>query len=78
MALPYWRGLLDGRLNTIRDNLNRTYLYADNIAIESGETQPVAFQLGEPIEVEDRNGQAFDIKVIEIIGRSSLIEFIEK
>jgi hypothetical protein len=69
---------LEGRLNPIRDTSNRLYLYADNIAVEGGEPQPVTFELGKPFEVEDKNGQAFDLKVIEIIGRSSLIELVAK
>lgn len=69
---------LEGRLNPIRDNLDRLYLYADNIAIAGGKQQPVPYVLGETFEVEDRNGKEFGLKVIETIGTSSLIEFIER
>jgi hypothetical protein len=69
---------LEGRLNPIRDNLDRLYLYAGNIAIEGGKQQPVPYVLGETFEVEDRNGKEFGLKVIETIGVSSLIEFIER
>ena len=31
---------LAGRLNPIRDTLDKTYLYTSNIAINEGETQP--------------------------------------
>ncbi len=68
---------LDGRLNPIRDNLDRLYLYADNIAIEGGRRQPVTFEPGVLFEVEDRNGRVFRHKIIEVIGSSSLIEFVE-
>jgi rRNA-processing protein FCF1 len=38
-----------GRLNPIRDTLERLYLYADNIAIDGGQQQPVYFTLGKPL-----------------------------
>ena len=38
---------LKGTLNPIRDSLDRTYLYAFNIAINQGEPQPVSFVPGE-------------------------------
>ena len=38
---------LRGRLNPIRDPLDRTCLYASNIAINRGEAQPVHFRFGE-------------------------------
>jgi hypothetical protein len=64
-------------LNPIRDTLNRLYLHADNIAIEGGKPQPATFELGVPFEVEDRNSRVFSLKIIEVIGSSSLIEFVE-
>ena len=69
---------LEGRLNPIRDTADRLYLYADNIAIEGGKPQPAPFELGVPFEVEDKNGRVFSLKIVEVIGRSSLLEFSEK
>jgi hypothetical protein len=69
---------LEGRLNPILDNYNRLYLYATNIAIEDLPKQPVTFRLNEPVRLEDKFGNVFMTKVIEIVGRSSLIEFEEK
>jgi hypothetical protein len=69
---------LEGRLNPIRDTSNLLYLYADYIAIREGGRQPAKFELGVPFEVEDRNGNVFDLKIIEVIGRSSLIESSER
>ena len=69
---------LTGRLNPIRDTSNRLYLYADNIAIEGGKPQPARFEIGRSFEVEDNNGQVFDLKIIEVIGRSSLVEFTKR
>ena len=67
-------GLL-GRLNPIRDTLDRTYLYASNIAINQGQQQPVHFRLGEELRLTDSNGTEMLIRILEIRGSSSLIEF---
>jgi hypothetical protein len=66
---------LDGRLNPIRDAQDRTYIYAENIAVEGGKPQPVNFATGQPFPVEDVQGHRFQIKIVAIIGRSSLIEY---
>ncbi len=73
----YIPGLV-GRLNPILDTSNRTYLYAENIAIEGGEQQPATFKLGSPFIVEDKNGRVFNLRIVEIINRLSLIEFTER
>jgi hypothetical protein len=66
---------LEGRLNPILDNLNRLYLYAENISIEDGIQQPVTLTLSEPFKVEDKYGNVFSLTIIEAIGKSFLIEF---
>lgn len=66
---------LSGRLNPILDTLNRTYLYADNIAIAGGKPQPTKFVVNEPIELEDAQGSRFEVIVKIIAGRTSLIEY---
>jgi hypothetical protein len=66
---------LDGRLNPILDAQDRTYIYADNIAVEGGKRQPVNFTTGRPFQAEDVQGNSFEITVVIIIGRSSLIEY---
>ena len=50
---------LRGRLNPIRDTSDRTYLYADNIAIEEGRQQPVPFRLGKAMRLTDSHGAEF-------------------
>jgi hypothetical protein len=55
---------LNGRLNPILDSYNRTYLYADNIAIEGGKNQPVDFTPNQPFEVEDSVGNRFELTVV--------------
>ena len=66
---------LRGRLNPIRDTADRTYLYADNIAIEEGRQQPVSFRLGKPMKLTDAFGAELSVTIIDIIGRSALVEY---
>lgn len=67
---------LAGRLNPIRDTHDRTYLYADNIAIDGGRQQPVHFAVGtEQLRLEDSNGQILLVTVTAIEGRSSLLDY---
>ena len=66
---------LNGRLVPILDSLNRTYLYADNIAIEGGKNQPVYFSLNQPFMVEDSMGNRFELKVLSITKDSSAFEY---
>ena len=67
--------VLAGRLNPILDDLDRTYLYATNIAIEEGKLQPVHFRLGQPLLLTDVNGFEWTIRFVEMIGKSSLLEY---
>ena len=67
---------LAGRLNPIRDTVDRTYMYADNIAINDGQQQPVTFVPGtESLRLEDSNGQVLMVTVAAIEGRSSLLDY---
>lgn len=66
---------LDGRLNPILDTSNRTYLYADNIAINGGQNQPATFEIGKPITLEDKNGVVMAVVFIRIKGDSSLLQY---
>ena len=66
---------LRGRLNPIRDSSDRTYLYADNIAIQEGRQQPVTFRLGRPMRLTDAFGAELSVTVVDIVGRSALVEY---
>ena len=66
---------LNGRLNPILDTSNRAYLYADNIAIDGGKTQPVTFSIDRPFKLEDAQGSRFEVCVKLIAGRTSLIDY---
>ena len=66
---------LRGRLEPIRDTSNRTYLYADNIAIDEGRQQPVSFRPGKPLRLTDAQGAELSVTIVDIIGQSALIEY---
>ena len=66
---------LRGRLNPIRDTSDRTYLYADNIAIDEGRQQPVSFRPGKPLRLTDAQGAELSVTIVDIIGQSALIEY---
>jgi len=66
---------LQGRLNPFRDELDRTFLYAPNIVIEQGRRQPVHFIPGERLQLTDQAGNEAHVKIVEIAGRSALIEY---
>lgn len=67
--------ILQGRLNPILDNLGRTYLYADNIAISGGLQQPVDFTLGEELHLADAEGREASVRIVNIVGRSVLVQY---
>ncbi len=64
-----------GRLNPILDKEKRTYLYADNIAIDGGKTQPANFKVGEPFTLQDIDGKTIHLNVKAMIARSSILEY---
>lgn len=66
---------LKGRCNLIHDTNNRTYLYADNIAINGGVNQPEFFSLNTPFTLEDCDGNIISMTVLFIQGNVSLIEY---
>ncbi len=68
---------LKGRLNPIRDNLDRTYLYASNIVIDEGKQQPVQFIPGEELQLTDAEGTRLRVRIVEIVGRSALVEYFD-
>lgn len=66
---------LAGQLNPIRDTLDRTYLYASNIAINEGKQQPVSFMPGENLRLTDADGKELIVRIVAILGRSALVEY---
>jgi len=66
---------LSGRLNPIKDNLDRLYLYADNISINNGMAQPVTFDLTNSLNLEDALGKVKTIWIPFADGKTSLINY---
>lgn len=66
---------LSGRLNPILDTIGRTYVYADNIAVNQGQQQPVHIALGEPLDMVDADGNRLEVVVVDIVGRSALLQY---
>ncbi len=66
---------LEGRLNPILDTQGRTYLYADNIAINGGLQQPVPFTFGEELELSDADGRTVTAQIVDIVGQASLVQW---
>ena len=66
---------LRGRLNPKRDTSDRTFLYADNVAIDEGRRQPVSFRLGKPLRLTDAFGADMSVTIVDIAGRSALVEY---
>ena len=66
---------LAGTLTPMRDQLERTYLYASNIAINDGETQPVPFAPGEDLRLTDAEGTEMLVRIMDVTGRSALLEY---
>ena len=66
---------IQGRLNPILDSLDRTYLYADNVAINDGMQQPVQFRLNEPVRLTDSMGASATLWFREMVGSSCVFDY---
>lgn len=64
-----------GRLNPILDSLDRTYLYADNVAINDGLQQPVQFRIDEAVRLTDSMGASATLWFREMRGSSSVFDY---
>ena len=66
---------IEGRLNPILDNHDRTYLYANNVAINDGLPQPVHFALNEPVRLTDSLGVHATLWFREVLGASCVFDY---
>ena len=66
---------VQGRLSPIIDTLDRTYLYADNIAVNNGLPQPVRFALNEPVRLTDPLGATATVWFREMAGASCVFDY---
>ena len=64
-----------GRLNPIVDNIDRTYLYADNVAVNDGMRQPVHFAMNEPVRLTDARGASATLWFREVLGASCVFDY---
>ncbi len=66
---------LAGRLRAFRDEGGQPRIYADNVAVNGGHRQPVAFRLDEDMHLMDAEGGERRVRVREIVGRAALIDY---
>ena len=66
---------IEGRLCPILDTLDRSYLYADNVAVNDGQQQPVRFNLNEPIRLTDSMGTGATLWFREMVGSSCVFDY---
>lgn len=64
---------LTGRLNPIFDSSHRTYLYANNIAIDGGKNQLVSFTLNNILILEDNQGVIMNLIFRFINGHTTAL-----
>jgi hypothetical protein len=69
---------LDGVVNPIKDNIDRLYMYANNISINNGTPQPVTFDLTNSLKLEDVLGKVKTVWIPFIDGNTSLINYQPK
>jgi len=67
---------VEGRLNPIND-CGRTYVYADNIAINGQVANPAQFEIGETLQLVDAYGVATELRFLEVGPQFSLLEYTE-
>ncbi|MXX34325.1 MAG: hypothetical protein F4087_01615 [Gemmatimonadetes bacterium] len=66
---------INGRLNPKLDRLDRSYLYADNVAIDDGRQQPVYFALNKPVRLTDSLGARATLWFREMLGSSFVFDY---
>ncbi len=66
---------IQGRLHPILDRHDRTYLHANDISINSGQTQPVHFTLDDELHLTDSLGASARIRFREMIGNSCIFDY---
>ena len=66
---------IKGRLNPILDDLDRSYLYADNVAVNDGRQKPVYFTLNKPVRLTDSRGARATLWFREMLGSSFVFDY---
>ena len=65
-------------MNAIHDQLDRRYLYAENVSIDDASTQPIAFEIGLPFALEDANGARFRATISFSLGTTFMLDYGEE
>ena len=66
---------IEGRLCPMLDTLDRSYLHADNVAVNEGRQQPVRFNLNEPVRLTDSMGASATLWFREMVGASCVFDY---
>ena len=66
---------LAGRLNPMRDKLDRTCMHTTNIAVNDARREPHSFVPGEELHLTDAAGAERLVRILDIVGRSALVEY---
>lgn len=66
---------LAGRLNPLEDQLDRHYIYGDNISFDDSYAQPHPFEEGRDFIAEDAYRQRFRLIVVQMVGRTGLLQY---
>ncbi len=78
VILPEGQGAvpgLAGRLEPIRDNHDRTYVYTTSLAINGSRREPHSFVPGEDLRLTDAGGRERLVRILDVIGRPALVEY---
>lgn len=66
---------LSGRLTPLEDQLDRHYIYGDNISFDDSYAQPHPFEEGRDFVAEDAYRQRFRIIIVQMVGRTGLLQY---
>ena len=67
--------VIQGRLYPILDTHDRMYLYSDGVIINGGQSQPVRFELDEPVYLRSLSGTCVTLWFREMIGTSCIFDY---
>ena len=66
---------LAGTLAPIRDTLDRTYVYTNNIVVDGSRQEPHSFVPGGDLHLTDAVGKERLVRILDVVGRSALVEY---
>ena len=66
---------LAGTLAPIRDTLDRTCVYTNNIVVDGSRQAPHSFVPGGDLHLTDAVGKERLVRILDVVGRSALVEY---